>query len=230
MVINRTRATLLPCLFSLMSMLLVANANAIEGYERDGDESELDGVRYGFRPIIVGGLTMGGDTVVTMNYTTGETNRVRGGGFIQVGAGVQWRSESIPFSIVFSANYHNDNSPAVDGHGDFERFPLEAVAYIHGFEDWRFGFGLRRSLSPLADVKKTSSPTFHQTLSYYDANGTIVEMGYAATPNLWMNLRYVQESYKPKTLKDVEQGTSFDVTGASPLDGSHFGLNFLYVF
>lgn len=182
-------------------------------------------VQKGLNGLVSAGLTMGGESVLTMDYTNGETAHVRGGNFIQLGIGAQWRLESAPLALALTANYHVDQSAASNGFGEFVRYPLEAILYYVG-EDWRFGVGARRVLLPEARAKNDDG-TYDLRFQFSDANGTIVEAGYAATESLWLNFRVVREEYRAHTA--TFQGVKYD---ARPLkfDGSHIGINFAYIF
>lgn len=179
----------------------------------------------GLNPLLTGGLTVGGETIMTAYYTTGQTMKVRAGNFVQVGVGVQWRMENTPLALALTANYHGDHAAASNGFGEFVRYPLEAIMYYVG-DDWRFGLGARRVLLPEARLKNNDT-TYDVLLKFSDANGVIAEIGYAATENLWLNFRVVREQYRGETL-NVE-GVIYDARSLK-YDGSHVGVNFTYIF
>jgi hypothetical protein len=179
----------------------------------------------GLHGLVTGGLTMGGETVLPMQYTNGKTAHLRGGNFIQLGLGAQWRMESVPLALAMTANYHVDQSAAADGFGEFIRYPLEAILYYVG-DDWRFGLGGRRVLLPEVRARNDTSHD-DLTIRFSDTNGVIAEIGYAATEHLWLNFRLVREEYRGQTAK--LNGAMYDARSLK-YDGSHIGVNFAYVF
>lgn len=176
--------------------------------------------------ILTGGLTAGGDTIATAEYTNGTSNNLKGGGLVQLGGGILWQSASMPLATAFTVNYHVDNASGSNGDIRFSRIPLEAIAYYTGVEKWRFGAGVRLVQSPklVADINNVK-----ETVKYKDATGVVVEAGYGITPNAWINVRYVAEKYRPNTFT-AANGQTFNISNATKDDGSHIGVNFLYQF
>lgn len=176
--------------------------------------------------ILSGGLTAGGDTIVTANYTNGRSDNIKGGGLVQLGGGVLWQAANMPLAASFTVNYHVDNASASNGEARFDRMPLEAIVYYTGVAKWRFGAGVRSVQSAKAIYEVNGAK---ETLKFKDATGTLVEAGYGLTPNAWINVRYVSEKYKPSSFTSVSGQTSTIVNPVS-VDGSHVGVNFLYQF
>jgi hypothetical protein len=179
----------------------------------------------GLHALITFGLTMGGEVIIPMQFTTGEEMHVRSGNFYQVGLGAQWQMESVPIALVATANYHVDQVPAENGFGEFERYPFEAIVYYVG-SNWRLGVGGRRVLLPAARARKDDG-SFDLKIEFQDANGAIAEIGYAASEHVWLNFRVVREEYRGQTV--TFQGNKIDARSLT-IDGSHVGINFVYVF
>lgn len=180
----------------------------------------------GFHPFVSMGLTVGGDTIVTANYSNGSSEDINAGELFQFGAGVQWKDAGSPFAFAFSLNYHADTANASNGKAEFKRYPLEAIAYYRTSDRVRVGLGLRYVLSPEATYNISGGND--EKLTYDDAVGALAEVGFGVTPHFWVSLRAVSEEYKPKTY--TLNGTSFDASGGKVQDGSHFGINMLYLF
>lgn len=180
----------------------------------------------GLHVILTGGLTAGGDTIATLNYTNGSSERVKGGRLLQVGGGVLWQAATMPVAASFTVNYHVDNASASNGKAQFDRVPLETLIYYTGIEKWRFGAGLRFVDSPKATYKVDRNK---ETLRFRDATGAIVEAGYAVAPNAWINVRYVSEEYEARSYTAVD-GQTYRLPDSIDFDGSHIGVNFLYQF
>lgn len=176
--------------------------------------------------VLTGGLTAGGDTVATADYTNGRSDILKGGGLVQLGGGILWQSATMPLATALTLNYHFDNASGSNGDIRFGRIPLEAIAYYTGVAKWRFGAGVRsvQSAKLVADVDNVK-----ETVKFKDTTGVVVEAGYGITPNAWINVRYVSEKYRPSTFT-AANGQTFNISNAAEVDGSHIGVNFLYQF
>jgi hypothetical protein len=177
----------------------------------------------GWHPFVSMGLTFGGDTIITVDYTNGDSEDVKAGEIVQFGAGVQLQLADSPLMVALSANYHVADAAAQNGKAEFVRYPLEAIAYYRSSDKWRFGLGLRYVLSPEA-----SSDFSNEKLQFDNALGTVVEVGYAVSQHFWLNARIVNESYQPRTY--TRNGASYNVGNLRSADGSHVGINALYAF
>lgn len=196
-----------------MTLALAAGSAAAQG----GD---------GLHAFLGVGLTNGGDTLFTANYSNGDSEDINAGELIQFGIGVQWNATNSPLALAFSINYHGDTANAANGEADFKRYPLEAIAYYRTANSWRFGLGVRYVLSPTASFLIDGGTD--EELTFDDAVGAVAEIGYGFTPSVWLNLRGVSEKYQPETYR--LNGTTFKVSNAAKVDGSHVGLNLVYLF
>jgi hypothetical protein len=185
--------------------------------------AQTENAMDGWHPLLSAGITTGGDTIWELEYEDGDSTEIKGGNLFQIGAGVQYRSPDSPIDVVLSANYHVDMSNASNGKAYFKRYPLEAVAYYRTAERWRFGLGLRYVLSPKANLDIDGFGGTHQRFEFDNAVGVVGEAGFSLTKNMWLNLRFVNESY---TLNSANGQPA----KGPDLDGSHAGLNLLLVF
>lgn len=161
------------------------------------------------------GLTHGGEKLYDAQYTDGSSEKITSGGFFHFTGGGIWQSADMPLATSFTIGYHFDKANAENGSITFDRVPLEGLAYYTGVQNWRFGGGVRYSLSPTFtyDVNNTKVK-----MKFKDSVGAVIEAGYGLTPNMWINLRYVVEKFEPSNF----QGDS--------IDGSHVGLNLMFQF
>jgi len=175
--------------------------------------------------ILNGGLTYGGDTLVTVNYSDGSSGKVKAGSFVQLGAGMLYQMQDKPVALQITANYHYDLEQGSNGSVLFYRYPIEALAYYTGNERWRLGGGVRYVLNPMRTV--TMSGKYR--ISFDNAFGLVGETGYAITPNFWVNVRAVLEKYQPNdyTINDV---LAADMSASPSVNGNHIGVNFSYQF
>jgi hypothetical protein len=180
----------------------------------------------GLHFVLSGGLTSGGDTIITTRYTNGTSVDIKGGDLVQFGAGALWQYDSIPLALSLTANYHVDNTTAANGDAKFSRIPLEAIAYYTGVYRWRFGVGMRSVQSAKATATLNGAS---ETLTFKNTTGAVIEAGYGITPKSWINVRYVSEKYQPERFTATTGQTTTIVNGKS-IDGSHIGVNFLYKF
>ncbi|GAB5605024.1 hypothetical protein [Sideroxyarcus sp. TK5] len=175
--------------------------------------------------ILNGGLTYGGDTLVTVNYSDGSSGKVKAGSFVQLGAGMFYQMQDRPMALQITANYHYDLEQGSNGSVLFYRYPIEALAYYTGNERWRLGGGVRYVTNPMRTITLNGK----YRISYDNAFGLVGEAGYAMTPNFWINVRAVLEKYQPKeyTINGV---FTADMSTSQSANGNHLGVNFTYQF
>lgn len=178
------------------------------------------------RFVVTGGLTFGGDTLITTNYTNGRSYDTKAGGLVQMGGGVLWQPSKLPLALQATINFHSDGTIARNGDSSFTRFPLELIGFYLPHQDWRIGAGVRYVMSPEAEAHQDGYAD--TKLEYKDTTGFVVEAGYQAFSNGWVSLRYVSEEYE---LESARYGnSSFNVSNVRKADGSHVGVFFSYNF
>jgi hypothetical protein len=65
--------------------------------------------------------------------------------------------------------------------------------------------------------------------TFDNTTGYVVETGYKIAQSSWVNLRYVSEKYQGNTYTSTTGATS-SLAGTKAVDGSHFGVNFMFEF
>lgn len=175
---------------------------------------------------LTAGLTGGGDEIVTVQYSNHSSRDIRAGNLIELGAGVLYQSPDAPISAQLTANYHFDYVPAKNGNASFDRYPIEGIVYYTGVSNWRLGAGLRLTLNPTAKYSFDNGDNFKATFD--NTVGYLVEVGYAVTPQLWINLRGVHENYRV----NHSSVNGVDTTPADKQDihGDHIGINMVIAF
>jgi hypothetical protein len=176
--------------------------------------------------ILNAGITYGGDTVATATYTNGKSTSIKGGSLFQFGLGGLYQFETSPVALLLSANYHTDSSKASNGDMSFTRMPIEVLAYYTGAEHFRIGGGARFVSSAEASVTINGST---DKIAFDNTTGIVAELGYHTGPTTWLNFRYVSEKYQGNT-RTLPSGTKTSLAGTTPMDGSHFGVNFTFEF
>ena len=170
------------------------------------------------------GVTYGGDSMFTTATSTGGSVDVKGGELVQLGLGGLYQFNNMPMALSLTANYHLDRVTASNGNLNFRRYPVEAMAYYTGVNNFRFGGGVRIVRSPEAS-RTINGAT--EKIVFDNATGYVAELGYRMAPHSWINFRYVSEKYKGKTYT-ATNGTVTSLSGTTPFKGSHFGLFFLF--
>jgi hypothetical protein len=183
-------------------------------------------VSGGLHFVLNGGLTFGGDTVDTATYTNGDSVSIKAGGLVQFGGGGLWQLTDIPMATQLTVNYHVDDATAQNGSATFDRTPIELTFFYTGVDKWRFGAGARFVQSP--KYKYHVDGGTDKSVSYKSTTGVLVEVGYGFTQHAWANLRFVSEKYQPTS--QTVNGVTTNMSNSPALDGSHIGLNFVYVF
>jgi hypothetical protein len=168
------------------------------------------------RPVrffVGGGLTAGGDRLVTARYINGSDESLHGGGTIQVHAGLEFRVAP-SLTMALSAGYHLDAIDTFWGSTWFGRVPIEALAHFQVDPRWRVGGGVRFAVDPTL-----SSDGFGADVDehFRSSVGPVVEVEYLFNPRLGLKLRGVSERYKSKQ-------------GLPTVDGNHVGLLLNFYF
>ena len=168
------------------------------------------------------GLTGGGDTLATAQFTNGKSENIKAGGLVHLAAGVVWTPADIPFGGHLMFGYHVDNITADNGDLRFSRYPIEVLALYTGAGRLRLGAGVRYVNSPKLKVSIDGRPGTN--VDYDNTVGAIAEIGYQFSPKLWLAVRGTFEDYKAASVNGnnvVAGGTS---SGNSV--GIYFGAAF----
>lgn len=160
-----------------------------------------------------GGLTTGGDRLVTARYFDGSDYSLRGGGLFQIHGGLEFRVAPA-FSLALSVGYHVDSVDTFYGSTWFHRVPIEALGHFRVHPNWRIGGGVRFAVDP-----SLSSDGFSPVADEeFDSSvGPVIEVEYLFNPSIGVKLRGVAERYKSKS-------------GLPTVSGNHIGLMFNYYF
>lgn len=161
-------------------------------------------------------ITGGGDTLVHVTYTNGDTQDIKSGGLVDLKGGFEYRQSGSPFALQGSIGYHVDRTAANNGNVRFERYPLELLGFYSVTESFRIGGGLRYALDPRVRSSGVASSSVGNADMSASA-GAVLEGEYLFTPHFGLSLRAVSEKYK------------FDGSNVK-VDGNHIGVRFSYYF
>ena len=168
------------------------------------------------RPVrffIGGGVTGGGDRLLTARYINGSDESLHGGGTIQVHAGFEFRVAP-SLTLALSAGYHVDAIDTFWGSTWFGRVPIEGLAHYQLDPHWRIGGGVRFAVDPTL-----SSDGFAPDVDehFRSAVGPVIELEYLFNRSIGLKLRGVSERYKSKE-------------GLPTVNGDHIGLMVNFYF
>ncbi|MBX3623234.1 MAG: outer membrane beta-barrel protein [Rhizobacter sp.] len=169
------------------------------------------------RPVLGMGLTFGGDTLVGVTYTNGDTAKVHAGGLVALNGGVEVRFTDL-VSAQALVGYHVDRANASNGDVVFDRVPFELLGHFR-LTDWmRVGGGAR--YTPNAKLRADGYVSgFVSDVDFKPTVGTVVEAEFFPWRTVGIKARYVSERFKAK-----------DIVGAPTVDGSHGGIYINYYF
>jgi len=171
------------------------------------------------RPVIGMGLTGGGDTLVRVTYTNGDSAKVHAGGLIAFHGGLEVRFTDL-VSAQALVGYHVDRANASNGDVIFERVPFELLGHFR-LTDWmRVGGGARYVTD--AKLRATGDASYYVADTRFKNNlGAVVEAEFFPAPSsLGIKVRYASDRYK---VKDA-------AFPSDTVDGSHLGVYINYYF
>lgn len=197
------------------ALLLAALAGVLGHSQAAGTQAEPGW----FAPFVGAGLTYGGDQIGdTIQYTNGDTSKIRGGSLLDLRIGLEYQAVASPLSFQVSVGYHVDDTLAAkNGSASFHRFPVEVLMHWRPVENWRFGGGLRKTLSAETETSGRGAD-YVRAQKYSSSTGFVLEAEWLITPKVGLKLRGVAEEYAPKT------------AGQDDVDGSHIGVIGVYYF
>ena len=166
-----------------------------------------------YRFFVGGGLTAGGDRLVTAHYIRGGDESLHGGGTIQLHGGLEFRVAP-SLTMALSVGYHVDAIDTFWGSTWFARVPVEALAHFQVDRNWRIGGGIRYAIDPTLS-SDGDAPDVHE--HFRSSVSPVIELEYLFNPHLGLKFRAVNERYKSKA-------------GLPTVDGDHVGLMLNYYF
>jgi hypothetical protein len=146
----------------------------------------------GFKPVLGLSVTGGGETLATVTYTDGSTQKIRSGGLVHLFGGVEY--ESATFAVQANVGYHVDDSNARNGSVKFSRVPVELIGFWRTTEQVRLGLGLRKATG--AKLSSSGAAANVGGGSLDSKPGVIVQGEYAFSPTVGLLLRFVAEDYE----------------------------------
>jgi hypothetical protein len=166
----------------------------------------------GWRPVIGTTLTGGGETLATVSYTDGTTQKVRSGGLIQLFGGIEYQAAD--FAVQATLGYHVDDTSARNGSVRFSRMPIELLGFWRASERVRLGGGARIATSP--EVSSSGAASSVGDATFDSKLGLVLQGEYMVwSDRASVLMRYVAEDYG---------------VGRNKISGNHVGVGFSYRF
>jgi hypothetical protein len=159
------------------------------------------------------GVTGGGDTLATVQFSNGDTHNIKAGGLLMLYVGGEARIGEL-VSVQATVGYHVDSTNADNGRVRFSRVPVDLLAYYPVTDQFRLGIGAQF----VNDAKlKGTGVASNIDIKFDSTTGLVLEGEYLFTPRMGLKLRGVSEKFK-------QSGSSNSVSG------NHVGLLFNVYF
>lgn len=214
-----------PFLILALFAIQCAHADDFDSWTRHDFATYPDRTLPGFHAVERLGITAGGDAISRITFQDGAVREISAGNLYQIGLGVLYQWDYLPLSASLTINYQYDADYNNNDDASFRRNPLEALVYFNGLNPFRIGAGTRYVYS----ARATSTINgVSEKITFENARGSIVEIGYQVRPYGWVSLRYVKETYRVATYSTT--GTSPNLAGNTPYDGAHYGLFISYEY
>lgn len=171
-----------------------------------------------FKPLVTFGYDFGGEKLVHVEYTDGDTADIKTNQGFRFGAGTVYVNEAGNFETELSVSYKVDRANGSNGHVAMSRFPVDWLAFYRA-KQVRIGAGLTYHLSP----KLTGSGVAENIeAKFKNALGLIVQADFIGTKKSQQSGPFLGFRYTFLTYKEKETNTPIDADGP----GIHFGYRF----
>ncbi len=166
----------------------------------------------GLRPVFGFSVTGGGETLASVTYTDGSTQKVKSGGLVHLFGGVEYQGAG--YAVQANVGYHVDDTSARNGSVKFARVPVELLGFWQLSDTWRLGGGLRKASN--AKITSSGAASNVGSATFEGKAGVVLQGEY----RFWgetasVLLRYVAEDY---------------TINRSTISGNHVGLGIAFRF
>ena len=143
-------------------------------------------------PAIVAGADFGGDKIVTVTFTNGDTQSIRAGDGLYLGAGVSIRNDDNKIEFLGTVNYKYTSVSADNGDVTWTRVPLDALVFYR-WERFRVGGGVTYHMSPKIHGSGAASGL---NVTVDNALGEVLQADLLVGPKFSIGARYTHIEYK----------------------------------
>lgn len=199
----------------LLALLLVLQSNAVLAEDTESDKG------YTVKPMLVIGLSSGGDKLGGLVYEGGSSTDITAGGGATFGGGFEFQSIDKPISATATINYHSDSAEATNANVTMDRFEFTFIPYYQLNEKIQLGVGV--SMHTATEYEEDFYGT--DTYEFDSALATIIELRYIfESKNFALSGRFTSVDY------EVNKFNGRSISGADAIDGSNVGVFFTWSF
>ena len=163
------------------------------------------------RPLIKAGAEFGGDTMATVTFDDGDTQKIRGNAGVYLGGGAAIIDAARNMEYHLTVAYKFYFVDADNGDVEWTRVPLEALAFYR-FERVRLGGGLTYHVNPRIEGSGFATPL---DIKFKDALGVVLQVDWRATEGLGLGVRYTFIEYEATgNFRGNAKGNGFGITAS----------------
>lgn len=138
------------------------------------------------------GYDTGGDTLVTVTFSGGETQSLRANRGLYFGGGLSLVNEAQDIETEIALSYKVDDVTASNGDATWSRWPIDALVFYR-WPTIRVGAGATYHLNPKLDG---SGVIGGLNVRFKDSLGYLLQVDYRVTKNINIGLRYTAMDYE----------------------------------
>ena len=199
----------------ILALMLLVQSNV--GLAEDTQTAK----NYTVKPMVVIGLSSGGDEFISVTYDNGDTGEVTAGGGFTFGGGFEVQSIDKPIGVMATVNYHSDSEEGTDASFSMDRFEFTVLPYYQLNERLQFAAGI--SMHTGVEYEEDYYGT--TTVGFDSAFATLFELRYVLeSEDMAISGRYTSVDYEISEIDGVS------ISGADSIDGSNIGLFFTWSF
>ena len=146
------------------------------------------------RPLIKAGVDFGGETIVTAEFTNGDTQEINANEGFYLGAGAAILDDARNLEYHLTIAYKFAVIEGGNGDIDWTRVPLEALVFYR-FRSVRVGGGLTYHLSPQLEG---SGVVGGLDVDFKDALGAVLQVDWRISTTIALGGRYTLLEYEAK--------------------------------
>ena len=142
--------------------------------------------------LLQAGLHSGGDDLITARTTAGDTEKIKGGGFVSLSVGIGFDVTEI-LETRLMAGLKLDTIKGDNGEATFSRYPLEALLMYKLSNNAFIGGGLSYHVNP--EIERTGIFT-NQSSRFDNALGVVAGFDYVFSSQIYVGLKLTNINYR----------------------------------
>lgn len=167
-----------------------------------------------FRPLLKSGIDFGGDKMLTVVFTDGDTQEIRANDGFYLGGGLAVIDGARNMEYHLTAAFKFAVIDAENGDVEWTRFPIEALAFYR-LARVRLGGGLSYHVNPRVE---TSGAIGNPDVKFKNALGAVLQADWLITEKIALGGRY--------TILEYDAKGAFSGSAKSNGFGISFSINF----